>query len=532
MNARWAATVALLVSVFTVPAPSASQDVGRMGSRILSLESWSYDAIEGLRLRGFLTGLNPLSQPYRRIDVAAQLARIDGASVAQEPLATWVDLLRRELAPELRRLSGEDAEAEHIGFDLSGGAAAADSRRRDPLVPYRSDVEEDFKDRAWPIQAGGVWLETHNIAAEANLSRDWWHRETHGDPDGLNPGGFKWLGRSQKAYLTVAQPWGNVWVGRLARNWGPLGQTGFMVGTNPTTYPSIGLDLGRGRFTAQFMAGELEELEGRRRYLVGNRIDYDFGDAWVSLGESVVYSGQGSTLRLINPLEVMFFDHNANNDLTAISGNVMVETMFWARVGEGTVYGEFTLDDFDLNARTGTTDRGTEATSYHAALGGRWFGVSDQVALGADYRRVSGWSYRSGVSAERWTYLERGLGDPWSDYDRLTLRADFFPSVAGLRVSPVVQYQRKGEGDYREGFPPPEELFETPGIFQGVTETTKRVAVQGRYQPRREAFLEWDVGRSFISNADHVPGVSEQRLSLLVRLGLTFGWSGGSSGGN
>ena len=117
-------------------------------------------------------------------------------------------------------------------------------------------------------------------------------------------------------------------------------------------------------------------------------------------------------------------------------------------------------------------------------------------------------------------HLDRGLGDPWSDYDRLTLRADLYPSVRGLRISPVLQFQRKGEGDYRLPFQG--RRTDIPGIFIGVMETTKRVAVQGRYQPLKQVFLEWDLGRSFISNAGHVDGSSEGRFSFLMRLGLTF----------
>ncbi len=191
-------------------------------------------------------------------------------------------------------------------------------------------------------------------------------------------------------------------------------------------------------------------------------------------------------------------------------------------MGQGTLYGEFALDDFDLNPRTGAEDGGIEATSYQLSLGGRYLGVSDGLELGFDYRRVSAWSYRSGVDTEIWMHLDRGLADPWSDYDRLTVRADFYPSVQGLRISPVLQFQRKGEGDYRIPFPPRDVQLTLPGIFHGVKETTKRVALQGRYQPRREVFLEWDVGRSFISNAGHVDGSSEGRFSFSVRFGLTL----------
>jgi hypothetical protein len=492
--------VVLLVHALMAPPPASAQDPGRMGSRILSMDSWTYEAIERLRTRGYLSGLNPMVQPYRRIDVAAELVGID-ADELPEPTAGWVRMLMSELAPEFERLSGSDDEAagQQVGFQALFGITSADSRRRDALMPYRTTDNEGLKDRAWWSYAAGLWLETHNVAAETRLTRDTWWKDTHGDPDGLNPGGFKFIGRTDNAYLTLAFPWGNIWVGRFQRNWGPVGQTGMMIGDNATSYPQIGLDLGRGNLSFRFMAGELESVDGRQRFIVGNRLDYRRGNFWASLGQTALYSGDAAVLRLFNPLEFIFFDHSSNYDRDAISGNMMFNGMLWWKLGESTLYGEFALDDFDLNPRIGNVNRPTEATSYQALLGGRYFGVSDQIELGFDYRRVSAWSYRSGVLTEIWMYLDRGLADPWSDYDRLTLRADWYPSVVqGLRVSPVLQYQRKGEGDYRIPFPPRDEQLGLPGIFHGVMETTKRVAVQGRYQPRKELFLEWDLGRSFI----------------------------------
>ena len=515
--------VLLLGHPFWAPPSASAQDPGRMGSRILSVDSWTKEAIERLRVRGYLPGLNPLAQPYRRIDVAAELIGVD-ADALQEPAAGWVRLLLNELAPEFTRLSASEDEAagQRVGFQFLLGATAADSRRRDPLMPYRTPDNEGLEDRAWPSWAGGLWLETHNVAAETRLFRDIWFKEVHGDPDGQNPGGFKFLGRTDNAYLTLAFPWGNIWVGRFKRNWGPIGQAGMMIGDNATSYPQIGLDLGRGSLSYRFMAGELLSLNGRQRYVVGNRLDYHRGDFWVSIGESALYSGESAVLRLFNPLEFIFTDHSSEFDSQEISGNLMFNTMFWWKLGQSTLYGEFALDDFDLNPRIGVEDRGIEATSYQMSLGGRYLGVSDRLEFGFDYRRVSAWSYRSPVLTEIWMHLDRGLADPWSDYDRLTLRADYYPSVQGLRISPVLQFQRKGEGDYRIPFPPRDVQLTLPGIFHGVKETTWRVAVQGRYQPRREVVLEWDLGRSFISNAGHVDGSDDGRFSFLVRLGLTF----------
>ena len=527
--------VVLLGHALCGPLDASAQDPNRMGSRILSLDSWTYEAIERLRTRGYLPDLNPLAQPYRRIVVAAELIALD-ADTLQEPTAGWVRMLARELAPEVRRLSeSEDSRAsdealpQRVGLQLLLGATAADSRRRDPLMRYRTSDDEGLKDRAWWSWAGGLWLETHNVAAETRLFKDGWFRETHGDPDGRNPGGFKFLGRTDNAYLTLAYGWGNIWLGRFKRNWGPIGQTGMMIGDNATPVPQLGLDLGRGSLSFRFMAGELESVGGRQRYIVSNRLDYRTGDFWISIGESALYSGDASVLRLFNPMEFIFVDHSATYDQQAISGNIMFSGMFWARMGQSTLYGEFALDDFDLNPRTGNVDRPIEATSYQLSLGGRYHGISDRVELGFDYRRVSAWSYRSGVLTEIWMHLDRGLGDPWSDFDRLTLRADLYPSVEGLRISPVVQFQRKGEGDYRIPFPPRDEQLALPGIFHGVLETTKRVALQGRYQPRSEVFLEWDLGRSFVSNAGHRDGLSEGRFSFLMRLGSTFEFALGES---
>lgn len=516
-----AGAVCLMGSGGLATRPVEAQEPGRIGSRLLSLDSWAYEAVERLTHRGLLPGLDPLAQPYRRIDVAA--AVLAGADLPASPVeARWLDQLKEELAAELARLRGDpEAGRERGGIHLKAGYSGSDTRRRDPLMPYR-EGEQGVKDRNWPAYWGGIWLEAHNLAAETRLHRDWWHRGRRGDPDGDPPGGFEIFGRSDNAYVTAAFPWGDLWVGRFARNWGPSGQLGLMVSSNPTTYPQIGFDLGRGRLSFHFMAGELEPKSERKRYLVANRVSYGTDRFHVSVGEAALYSGQGNTLRLINPAEAIFFDHNAENDRSDLTGNVMLNAMVWARVGQGTVFGEFALDDFDLNPRTGVEDRGIEATSYQVSLGARYYGLSDQVELGLDYRRVSAWSYRTDPTYELWEQLNRGLADPWSDYDRLSLRADLYPDVPGLRVGPLLQYQRKGEGDYRTPFPPRDVMVTLPGIFHGTMETTVRVALQGRYQPRREVFVEWDLGRSFVGNAGHVDGADEQRFSYLVRLVVTW----------
>jgi hypothetical protein len=507
----------------TPPGAIQGQSPGETGSRLLRLGSWTYEPIEQLRSRGYLPTLNPLSQPYRRIDVAAALQSLRQEDLSQ-PVADWVDLLEAELKRELSRLDDVEGAEQRAGLQFLVGAVAADSRRKDPLMPFRSEEGEEggFRDRFWTNHGTAFWLETHNVAAEVRVGKDFW--ADNGDPDTVSPEGFHQIGRTTDAYFTASFPWGNLWIGTFRRNWGPLGHTGTMLSDNATSYPQIGLDLGSGAFTFQYMAGELLPVAGRKRYLVANRLDYATENLQVALGQAALYSGEAEPLRLMNPVEFIFFDHDGSREVgqSTLTGNLMFNGMFWARVGQGTIYGEGAIDDFDLNPRVGISERGIEATSYQISLGGRYYGAGERTVLGFDYRRVSAWSYRSGPAAEQWTHLDRGLGDRWSDYDRLTVRLDLFPETKGLRLSPVMQYQRAGEGDYRIPFPPREENRVMPGLFHGVLETTTRIAVQGHFQPRRQFFIEWDVGRSFISNAGHIVGTSEQRFSLEIRAALTF----------
>jgi hypothetical protein len=515
----------LVALVLLIPSGvSGQQDPARTGSRTLPTDSWTYEAISRLRSRGFLPRINPTVQPYRRIDVASDLMGLDPVE-HDEPVAGWIDLLRKELASELAVLEGDDDATTRVGAQIRLGGTMADSRRRDPLVPFRTENEETANDRAWPLNVESAWMETHGAAIVVDLYGDHWYYSDHGDPDGISPKGFlALLRRSDNSYVTAAFPWGDVWLGRMRRNWGPIGQKGLMVSDNPVAYPQFGLDVGRGRVRVHFFSGELDAIEGRTRYVMANRVDYGTPNFWISLGEAKVFStNRNSALRFLNPAELLIFDHDS--EPTDVEGNLMFNGTLWARRGETTAYGELVVDDFDIvSFRQGEASEG-EPLNYQIAMGVRYHGVSPKVELGFDYRRVSAWSYRSSVT-DRWTYLDRSLADPWADFDRLELRADLFPQVRGLRLSPVVQLQRMGEGDYRDPLYPNPNDKGLPGTFLGVMETTRRVALQGRYQPQRLFFVEWDVGRSFVSNAGNVEGTSENRLSYLVRLGITLGAQG------
>jgi hypothetical protein len=484
------------------------------GSRYLSVEHWGYDAITGLRMRGLLPSLDPLAQPYRRDEIATGIHQIDPDTL-DGAVAHWVRLLRRELAPEIARLEGHDSIS--IGAQMYAGFTASSSRRLDPLIPFRETPADHTN--GWLYYGLGTWLERGRFSGEIRVNHDLF-QEAQGDndPDGRDPGGLIVLNRTDNAWFSASYSLGSIMIGRMRRNWAPLGTGGLMISDNATSYPQLGFEIGSPTLITRFLVGELEPLFDQRRYIAAHHLAYRRSDFVISIGEAKVYVANdgGPRIRNLNPFEIFFFDHDT--EPKEVASNLMLNGQLWFRAGGGVFFGEAVLDDIDV-----TPEGDAEPLTYAISMGARFPSIIRSMELGIDYRQVSAFAYRTPIDADRWSFLERGLGDAWSDYDRLTLSASLFPPLPGLRLTPILQYQRKGEGDYRDLVPKPDSAHRASRtIFLGTTETTLRAGLRGRYQPVTWGFMEWDVGISSIDNAGHDVGESSSEFSGVGRIGMIW----------
>jgi hypothetical protein len=480
------------------------------GSRYLALDHWAYEYIARLRERGYLGDLNPLAQPYRRLDVARGLAGLDPDTLGR-PVAEWVRLLKQELAPELDRLAGRETPG--YGFLVMAGGRGATSRRLDPTRPLGDG-------KAWPRYRAGGWLETGPVAAETRLYGDTYFRD---DPDGIDPGfdpRAQKGGRTDNAYLSVALPFGAVEIGRLARNWSALGTRGLMLSDGATALPSVGFELADHRVSFRAFTAELDTVLGHKRYLSGHQLSYNGHGRWyVSLGEAMLYasSGDAFSLRYLNPVEFLFFD--AENPPTDLTPNLVLNAEAWVRAGSLTLHGEFLLDDYDLIPAPDTSQA---PARYGLDLGVTWARRTAPLTLSVAYRQVSSFAYRASRNYDAYTYLQRGLGDNYADYDRLTLGLEYVPPVRGLVLSPALLIQRQGEGDIRVPFPADayNDFILAPSLFLGVREVTYRAALRGRYQPSRLFWLAWDLGPNQVRNKSHVVGASTTEFQATGEIGV------------
>jgi hypothetical protein len=130
-------------------------------------------------------------------------------------------------------------------------------------------------------------------------------------------------------------------------------------------------------------------------------------------------------------------------------------------------------------------------------------------------------AYRTSLPWEEYSLDRVGLGQDRSDLILASLEADWFASPA-LRISPRLDVQVRGEGDFRQLRPPAEELPDLDRILIGISEMTVRPALAGRWiRPGDFAFdVEWDAGVSFISDYANTEGDDRTELtgSVAVRL--------------
>ena len=469
------------------------------GSIRVATDHWANEYVARLRERGYLEALNPLVQPWRAGDIARGLQGLDPDTLS-EPVRGWVLLLREEFG---WRKAAPGAVVRG-GAAIAAGVRASTNQRLDALRPLGGEG-------AWPrFQAGG-WAEMGPVAAAVRLLGDTYFGD---DPDGLDPVQRRGA-RTDLAYFVAEVPVGSIEIGRVSRNWSPVGVNGLMVSGAATSYPQLGLEIRGGRFTLRAFTGELETINERKRYMSAHRLDYETADLVLSFGESSLYTPEsgGFSIRYLNPVEFLFFDQGTAPE--DVGENLMLSGQVWWRLRPVVLTAEFLLDDIDVAPKTDPAEPLVYALTASASVPV----VLSWLGLVARYQQVSAWAYRAYTDTDQYSYLERGLGENFSDFDRLTVAADVFPPVSGLRLTPTFQFQRQGEGDFRDSIPNARYAGE-PALFLGVVERTLRASLRGRYQPVRFAWVGWDVGYNWIRNRDHVQDAANNLFSAVAEVGV------------
>ena len=467
--------------------------------------------LEHLIRRKIIPDPLPLVRPFTVRALQKSLAAIDSI------LAT-----RRELTiiEQIRAKFGLDKDWVGLTFEADAGVWAATHSRRN------SNLRESGDGHVLPRIGLNVTLQAGSAAVIGHPEFD---PNFKYDPDyGGKDVSIEIYYPS--AYIAFRSKYLEVDLGKLRRNWGPVGVPSLVASSVPYPYDQFYLRVGTDYFYVHFLLADLDPMinadgELSDRYFAAHRFavrPWEFLDLSFWGGQIISAPGQNWELWFVNPVPVYAQSRDEQNKDT----NVLIGGDGELRLGDFRVSGSISLDDLQIIDSGSKSD---EPPSYALT------GVVDWSPPGVGtyslaYSRISNLSYRAHDPSEPFLIdqnLDRqrfgaGLAQNFTDYDLLSVRAGFMVGHSFL-VRPELSVLRQGEGDFRQPFPPRESYPDLPVTLTGVVETTLRAAVQGSIAHSSGVQLSFDAGVHRISDYQHVEGASKTKFVGTVHLRYSIG---------
>jgi hypothetical protein len=337
------------------------------------------------------------------------------------------------------------------------------------------------------------------------------------DPDWFGKKDRVIAGRTAEAYVDARWKFGEVFFGRLDRNWGPSGIQGLLLSANPYGLDHLALAVGNSKVQLQAIASQLDDRDSSgtvvHRYMMQHRLLFTPGRWGVALWEGSVLSGTARSFELwyLNPLNSGILEqwNNGGNVNSFVGLDVQ-------RRSDVTLFGQLMLDDIQVD-RAAAADK--KPTSYALTVGMEGGVGGGPTAWRAWYTRVTNLTYRNEDDLQVPLYHFLGTGRNFDDYDQLTVTLGVLPR-AGLLLTPEVTLLRQGEGDPRQPHPTVAAYPTTATIFQGVVERTLRGALSGTFAASGRLSIGFDAGVHRITNFQHARG--DTRTRFLGRVSLSY----------
>ena len=503
----------------TPPAETAPR--GLESGLYLPLDSWTTPFVEHLIRAGVLQGLDPLTRPLKRADVARAVAAVDTSD-----LAASVKSQLRLLAWEL------EERPDTVRWKVDGGVSvegASDASRWAWRPSKDSSGVFPRADLAFSLEMPHFAFVTHP-AADNRLRHD---------PEYIGKKDRFVAGRNDEAYLIGSWKYLDVFFGIADRNWGSPDVQGLLLSNAPYAYDHLFLRLGPRRLRLEMLVTQLNDLPTwadsvgqqqtgplARRFLSVHRLVVMPSDRVAfSLSEAMLYANEGGINRgfepwYLNPLNLWLL---AQYQGKTTGNSLLAGDVTWQARRDLRFFGQLYLDDIQVD-RTQKSDR--EPPGYGFTLDASGGALGGAVSWTAFYTKVTNLAYRTPANQEQYTSDSVGLARAQDDYDQLTARVTTAPALRALLTGELT-YIRQGQGTIGTHYPAVSQYADSLWFLTGVVQRTLRVAAQASWTPVPGVNLSADVGRHFIWNANHVQGVRGDRWVWRLRAEIRRRVSGG-----
>ena len=468
----------------------------------LPISSWATPYVEHLIRAGVLQGLDPLTRPLKRADVARAVAKVDTTGLA-ESVKSSLRLLSWELE--------ERPDAVRWKVEAAVAAQGASDASRWTVRPERENSGLFWQGAlTGSLEFPHVGIVTSPYF-DTRLKRD---TQYVGRQDRVI------AGDNAEAYVLASWKYVELFFGSEPRNWGTPEVDGLMLSPNPYPYDHLMLRLGPRRLRLEMIATQLNDAalpsQGRpaRRFMSLHRLVVLPSDRLAfAVSEGVLYAdtagGPSGSFEpwYLNPANLWLLPDYGRHGPTT-KAFVAADVSYLAG-NDLRLAGQLFVNDLRVDKGSAASPEKPEELGYTlAASGGALHGLASWTAF---YTRVDNLVYQTQKGPQfDYVLYGAGIGRDHIDYDQLTARANALVAPRTL-VGGAITLIRQGEGALLRPFPPDSLRGDSLRFLTGIVERTLRLAVQANWTPAPGINLSTDVGRHFIWNANHVQGVRGDR---------------------
>ncbi|MFI5279927.1 MAG: hypothetical protein ACHQU1_05495 [Gemmatimonadales bacterium] len=473
--------------------------------RYLPLSSWLTPYVEFLIGSGVLSGLDPLTRPLKRADVARAVAAADTTDLPNAVRGT-LEMVRRELVDR-------DTSSTRWNLEWSAGVLAASDASKWRLP--RTDSAGPFgptSDSAGVFPQAGIdaSFELPHLALVTHPGMD---NRLRYDPFYLGKKDRFIAGRNNEAYLLASWQYVDFAFGAIDRNWGPPEEEGLFLSSAPYSNDHLFIRLGPQRVRLELIAEQLDplvqwgdpSLTTVPRYFYTHRlVAQPSSRLTFALNETMLLANQhGLVLRYLNPVALLLLTQTES----APANSQLGADVSWMASQNVRTFAQFLLDDFQIDKK-GPGDN--EPPGYAFTLGATGGLPRAGATWTALYTRVLNLVYRTPANAEQVSMNDVGLGRNRADYDQLTGRLTI-AATANLLVGGELNLVRQGQGDFRTQYPAVSTYADSLTFLTGVVQRTIGVAGTAAWSPSPQLSLSGYLGYNAITNANHVAGAHATR---------------------
>jgi len=471
--------------------------------------SWIYDAIDYLKVSGYIKSIPPSSKPWTKQEVINLLNSSSiNRTYANSQTAFYIDRLLIEFSDDLLMGLKTSKNKPPIKIDYGQGdifvnAYARFTHSKLPywLTPYGNNM---FPDN----QTGSLGI-IFNLDQNSKISLYHYTEFTYFynkiyDSDSTDthirhvPGtrlteSFQYLSLqshfrfdTKEAYIAFPIYFLTVEIGRDYLYLGPGYRSSVLLSDIAPSFDQIQLRATGKSYKALWFCSALSPWYDKHRFLTGQRLEFNLGK-YIKIGGTMLTAFSFDSLQTkgfwgyINPLIPNFVElHDSGHD-----DNLLMGFDFVTYIRQCKIYGQLMVDNFEFNKR-----HNRPPNTYSLAFGA--YLPYKQFAMRGEYSKITRFTYYHRILHIAYTSYSVPLGHSLGqDADELFLRFEYYP-IDKLRLNLVSSLTQRGAGNHGnladrtwdDGEPRPTTFPSSP------IEKLTLVGPEFYYQPRFDLIIQ------------------------------------------